>query len=132
MTRDELLRLAAETDAELRAAIEAGDRARALKLQDRWALLMELAAAPGALTSGKRSPKVDNMDTAHREAISKAHLKSAPMAAARKAGLLTLGDVAKALGCSKSFISQVFSDQKPMPPDKAARFEELTGYRWKS
>ena len=73
------------------------------------------------------------MNEAHREAISKAHPQSPAMKAARKAGFATLGDVAKALGVSKSFVSQVFSNKKPMPVDKAREFEKLTGYpaaRW--
>lgn len=76
------------------------------------------------------------MNEAHREAISKAHLhQSRPMKAARGAGMKTLGDVATALGVSKSFVSQVFSGKKQMPEDKAREFEKRTGYpadRWNS
>jgi hypothetical protein len=52
------------------------------------------------------------------------------MRAAAKAGLTTLTDVAKALGVGKAFLSRVLSGDKKLPPTRAAKFHQLTGYRW--
>lgn len=77
-----------------------------------------------------------SMPTAHRDAISKGHFPDNPaMMAARKAGLRSLTAVAKKLGVSTSFLSQVLAEKKTMPDDRAEAFERLTGYprsRWKS
>src|SRR5687767_10666847 len=103
--------LADEIERQGRAAEAAGETAWALRCY-RWALALRVAME--GLTVSQRSPKLSgDMDAAHREAISRAHLQSPPMAAARKAGYKTLADIAAALDVSKSFVSQVFARKKP-------------------
>lgn len=135
MTAARLRQLADREDAAALRALDAGDAELAREYRLLATLHREVAAA-GELTTGERSPKVNKpeMVDSHRQAISEAHMPgSAAMKAARKAGMRTLADVARALGVSKGFVSQVLNGKKYMPPERAAEFQRLTGYpasRW--
>lgn len=128
--------LAAEFFAAAKESREAGDAARALELYARAEQLEEWAARDRRLTAGGQHRKVDgvNLNVSHRQKLSEALLPPPAegavdwMTFARKAGLPSVRAVAKALGCAPTFISAVNRGRKKMPPEKARRFEELTGY----
>jgi hypothetical protein len=142
VTPARLRQLAEREDAAALRALDLGDAAAARDYRILAQLHREVADAMEAqglqrLTGSTLTPTVNQgtMVDDHREAISRAHTPSdsAPMKAARKAGFLSLADLAEKLGVSKSFMSQVMSGKKKMPPDRAAAFERLTGYpasRW--
>lgn len=91
----------------------------------------ELERLPSAKRSAKVKPVADAMTGEHREAISRGHGDSAPMKAARKVGIRSMAQLAKKLGVSPGFLSQVVHGVRPMPTDRAEAFEKLTGVRWK-
>lgn len=131
MTPDELLARAAAADRALEAAVEAGDRALALKKLSEGDLWRALAKE-ARLTKGKSLPKlkVPAMTDAHREAISKAKAGGPNMKAARKAGYKTMAELAAALGISGTFLSLILKGEKAMPDIRKPDFKRLTGKDW--
>jgi hypothetical protein len=128
--------LADETFSAAKAAREAGQTDRALELYARAETLQEWAAQDRRLTAGGSTLKVHgvNLSVRHRQKLSEAMLPPPAdgaedwMTFARKAGLPSVRAIAKALGCTASFISAINKGRKTMPADKAAKFEKLTGY----
>jgi hypothetical protein len=94
----------------------------------------EALQRPPRLTVKQRETTLKGVEhsTETRKALSERFTKgkSPNMDAARKAGYPSLRALAKALGCSASFLSQVAADDRPMPADKAAAFKKLTGKDW--
>jgi len=94
------------------------------------------------LTASKYSPKMGGMDTEHKEAISEGRSRRNPiMKAARKHGFGTLGELCEALKSaaasekppvelkvSPSFLSQIASRTKKLPPDLGRRLRDLIGW----
>lgn len=72
------------------------------------------------------------MKSAQRQAISERFLPTgdANMDAARAAGIPSLRQLAKKLGVTVSFLSQVRQGARPMPDTHRAKFRKLTGQDW--
>jgi hypothetical protein len=105
-----------------------------MKLLLRAKALLDLPEAKALTGSTLSATLRGTMEAEHRGNLSKAHLDHPMMDAARKAGLHSLGDLAKALGygeSGKGFLSRVLKGQKKLPSEKAAKFRDLTGKSWK-
>lgn len=134
MTPARLRQLADDADARALALAESGDIDGAARLSALAEGYRAVAAKQEGLRPGKRSPTVEApmMTGEHRAAISRGHGDSAPMAIARAAGKArSMTELARKLGVSPSFLSQVIAGKKVMPEDRAATFEKLTGKPWK-
>lgn len=104
-----------------------------------WALIEEIERTAevldvgGGLTAKHAQPSVKQttMDAAQRQAISAKLMRKDPnIAAARRVGVVSLRQLAKRLGVTASFLSQVRSGTRPMPDALAAKFKTLTGQNW--
>ena len=122
-----------------RAARESGDTERALLLYARAEWLDDWAASERRLTVKHARTSLNPVTPARREAISRGLGRVNPnLEAAREATkdkpkaeqIPSLRALAKRLGCTVSFLSQVASGDRPMPPAKAAAFRKLTGKDW--
>jgi hypothetical protein len=137
MTPQKLRQLADDADARALALAESGDIDGAARLSALAEGYRAVAAKQDGLKSPSRAPTVDSVMTdSHREALSTSRdlNDSAPMRAARKAGLPSLRAVAAKLDVDPGFLSKIFRGKRPCPVPLAEAFEKLTGFpatRWK-
>jgi hypothetical protein len=122
------------TDAAEAAVLE-GDQAMAVYLIRVGETLRQWSAGK-ALTGVNSNRKVKmDMEASHRQKLADARTggkKPHPnLAAARKAKLATMADLAAALGYSRAMLSRIMSGDRTMPPEKAALFKRLTGEDWR-
>lgn len=142
MSRDTLPRVL-PTLAEVADQMEA--RARELKADGKHEAAAELALAAadvrraiGGIQRLPKSPVTDklrgDMEAAHRQKLSDARTggKTHPMMlAARKAGLVSIADLAEALGYTRSGMSRILAGDRGISDEAAKKFEELTGKPWR-
>jgi hypothetical protein len=139
MTPGELRERARVHDAKGEAALESGDAMGAALEFDRAELYRETARqmdelhrADPSLTVKQPADSLRTVTPQQQQAISTKLMGSDPnMKAARAAGYPSLRDLAKGLGVSVSFLSQVRAGNRPMPENRAAAFRKLTGKDWK-
>lgn len=142
MTPDEAAELRALATA-IEAAADVADRAGQrglgttllkLALKAHSILNLDAAMPPPRLTVKQPPTTVRDVNVATRKAISRglgtANVLSGNMDAAREAKIPSMRALAKKLGVSVSFISQVMSGLRPMPETLAIAFKKLTGKDW--
>ncbi len=134
MTPARLRQLADDADARALARAEQGDIRGAAALSALAESYRQVASEQEGLLTGKRSVTIPDvsMTAEHREAISRGHGQSAPVRAAKRAGVAkSLRELAGKLGVSHSMLSQVINGVRPMPDDLAAKYQRLVGVPWK-